>query len=347
MSATRVTAAIPAADVAAAGSATITVRNPDGRASNTLTFAITAAGGCPSGQFLAEYFSNIALTPPATRTACETAINYDYGAGGPGGLPVDNFSARWTGRFTFAAGTFTFTARADDGVRVFLDGVAIIDQWHDQPATTYTATRAVTGGEHEVVAQVSWAAGGTAPGPTLTALSPSSASAGAAAFTLTADGTNFTAGATVQWNGAVRTTTLVSATRVTASIPASDVAAAGSASVTVRNADGQTSNALTFTISPSAGGTVKVFITEPASGAIVKGTVWFTVWLEGAAAGNRTVTLSVGGRNITSTQTTTNGPISLPWPTTATDNGSRTATVSVGDSVGNTGSASITLTVAN
>src|SRR5207253_9521061 len=114
------------------------------------------------------------------------------------------------------------------------------------------------------------------------------------------------------------------------------VAAAGSASVTVRNADGQTSNALTFTISPSAGGTVKVFITEPASGAIVKGTVWFTVWLEGAAVGNRTVTLSVGGRNITSTQTTTNGPISLPWPTTATDNGSRTATVSVGDSVGNT-----------
>ena len=358
VSATRVTAAIPAADVAAAGSATITVRNPDGRASNALTFAITAAGGCPSGQFLAEYFSNIALTPPATRTACEMAINYDYGAGGPAGLPVDNFSARWTGRFTFAAGTFTFTARADDGVRVFLDGVAIIDQWHDQPATTYTATRAVTGGEHEVkveyyerggdaVAQVSWAAGGTAPGPTLTALSPSSASAGAAAFTLTADGTNFTAGATVQWNGAVRTTTLVSATRVTASIPASDVAAAGSASVTVRNADGQTSNALTFTISPSAGGTVKVFITEPASGAIVKGTVWFTVWLEGAAVGNRTVTLSVGGRNITSTQTTTNGPISLPWPTTATDNGSRTATVSVGDSVGNTGSASITLTVAN
>ena len=111
--------------------------------------------------------------------------------------------------------------------------------------------------------------------------------------------------------------------------------------------DGQASNPLTFTISPSGGGTVKVFITEPASGAIVKGTVWFTVWLEGAAAGSRTVTLSVGGRNITSTQTTSNGPISLPWPTTATDNGSRTATVSVSDSVGNTGSASITLTVAN
>ena len=39
------------------------------------------------------------------------------------------------------AGTFTFTARADDGVRVFVDGVAVIDQFHDQPATTYTANR--------------------------------------------------------------------------------------------------------------------------------------------------------------------------------------------------------------
>src|SRR5205823_14856144 len=98
-------------------------------------------------------------------------LNYDWGIGGPAGVPPDNFSARWTGRFNFAGGSVTFTARADDGVRVYLDGTLIIDGWKDQSATTYTATRTVTAGEHEVkveyyerleaaVIQVGWTGGG-------------------------------------------------------------------------------------------------------------------------------------------------------------------------------------------
>src|SRR5207253_1243442 len=250
---------IGADDIATAGSASVTVRNSDAAVSNALTFTIGgSAGPCPTGQFFAEYFSNIALTPPSTRTACESAVSHDWGAGGPAGLPVDNFSARWTGRFQFAGGNVTFTARADDGVRVFVDGAAVIDQWHDQPATTYTAARTLSAGEHEVkveyyerggdaVIQVSWAGAGPAA-PTLTALTPSSTTAGGPAFTLVADGGNFVSGATVLWNGAARTTTFVSATQVTATIPAADIAAAGTAAVTVRNPDGQVSNALTFTV---------------------------------------------------------------------------------------------------
>ncbi|PYM22709.1 MAG: hypothetical protein DMD78_13750, partial [Candidatus Rokuibacteriota bacterium] len=298
--------------------------------------------------------SNISLTPPATRTACETGITNDWGAGGPAGLPVDNFSVRWTGRFSFAGGSVTFTATADDGIRVFLDGSLIIDQWHDQPATTYTATRVITAGLHEVkveyyerggdaVAKVSWS-GGT-PAPTLTSLTPNNAAAGAAGFTMDLFGTNFATGATVLWNNATRPTTFVSTTQLKAAIPASDVAVASTASVTVRNPDGQTSSALTFTINGS--GTLKVFITAPADGATVNGTAWFTVWIEGAAAGSKTYTLSVDGKTITSTPTTSNGPVSLAWPTTAADNGARTATVTVSDSASATGRASIRLTVAN
>ena len=47
-------------------------------------------------------------------------------------------------------GSYTFTATADDGVRVYLDGTLIINQWRDQSPTTYTATRQVTAGNHEV-----------------------------------------------------------------------------------------------------------------------------------------------------------------------------------------------------
>jgi hypothetical protein len=83
--------------------------------------------------------------------------------------------------------------------------------------------------------------------PTLTALSPDSATAGGTAFTLTATGTNFASGATINWNGTALTTTFVSATKLTASVPATDIATAGTASVTVTTTSGTTS-ALSFLI---------------------------------------------------------------------------------------------------
>jgi Tol biopolymer transport system component len=88
------------------------------------------------------------------------------------------------------------------------------------------------------------------PVPAISSLSPSSATAGGAAFTLTVDGSSFVSGATVDWNGSARTTTFVSATQLTAAITASDIAAAGTANVTVVNPSpgGGTSNAVTFTI---------------------------------------------------------------------------------------------------
>jgi len=55
----------------------------------------------------------------------------------------------------------------------------------------------------------------------------------------------------------------------------------------------------------------------------------------------------VDGATITSTTTTSNGPVSMAWTTAAANNGSRTATVIVRDSANATGRASVTVTVAN
>lgn len=91
-----------------------------------------------------------------------------------------------------------------------------------------------------------------APGPVTAALSPASVAPGTAAFTLTVTGTNFQPGATVRWNGTPRTTVYLSATQLTAAIRATDVAAAGTASITVANPDGGVSSpALTFAITTS------------------------------------------------------------------------------------------------
>lgn len=71
------------------------------------------------------------------------------------------------------------------------------------------------------------------PMPVATGLSPTSAQAGGAAFTLTITGAGFVPGSTVQWNGAARPTTYVSDTRLTAAIPTTDLATVGVAEVTV------------------------------------------------------------------------------------------------------------------
>jgi hypothetical protein len=64
---------------------------------------------------------------------------------------------------------------------------------------------------------------------------PLSALPGGAGFTLTVNGTGFFSNSVVKWNGLARTTNFVSSTRLTATIPASDIATAGTAWVTVVN----------------------------------------------------------------------------------------------------------------
>jgi len=92
------------------------------------------------------------------------------------------------------------------------------------------------------------------PAPSLTALSPSGAVVGGAGFTLTVHGSGFVTGAAVRWNGGTRPTTFVSATRLTATIAAGDIAAAGAVPVTAVNPapGGQSSNTQTFTVAPTS-----------------------------------------------------------------------------------------------
>jgi hypothetical protein len=79
-----------------------------------------------------------------------------------------------------------------------------------------------------------FAVNGTNPVPVFVGLSPTSATAGTGAFTLTVGGKGFISGSVVKWNGSSRTTTYVSAMHVTAAITAADIATAGTASVAGR-----------------------------------------------------------------------------------------------------------------
>ena len=105
---------------------------------------------CPTGEYLASYWSNQMLSGLPALSRCEGSINNDFGTGSPPGVPADGFSARYEGRVNFDAGDYEFALTGDDGVRLCVDGVRVIDRWVDQAATTYRATRAMTAGVHDL-----------------------------------------------------------------------------------------------------------------------------------------------------------------------------------------------------
>lgn len=89
--------------------------------------------------------------------------------------------------------------------------------------------------------QVTVTSGGTTSAPAIFtvsagaaigSLTPSSAAAGGPAFTLTVSGVGFETQSRVAWNGAALPTTFVDSTRLTAQVPASDIAKPGTATVT-------------------------------------------------------------------------------------------------------------------
>jgi len=96
--------------------------------------------------------------------------------------------------------------------------------------------------------------------PTLTSLDPATQVAGAAGFTLTATGTNFIPSSVLYFDGAALSTTYLSETQLSATVPAAAIATAGAYPVTVTSPapGGGTSGAVTFVVAvPFAG------LTEP------------------------------------------------------------------------------------
>jgi len=66
-------------------------------------------------------------------------------------------------------------------------------------------------------------------------LVPTATAPGGSSFALTVNGTGFVSASAVNWNGTALSTTFVSSSQLTATIPASDIANAGTASITVTN----------------------------------------------------------------------------------------------------------------
>ena len=117
----------------------------------------------------ATYWSNMNLSGTPALQREEPSLDYNWGSGSPGpGVNADGFSARWTRYLDLAGGTYRFTTTSDDGLRLWVDGTLLIDEWYDHSAKTVSADKALAAGHHlvtvefsettgDAVAKLSWA----------------------------------------------------------------------------------------------------------------------------------------------------------------------------------------------
>lgn len=88
-----------------------------------------------------EYFPNLRLDGPPAFVRTDRTIDFDWGDDAPAAdLPKDNFSVRWTGSLVApATGEIRLSVRSDDGVRLFVNGSLLIDDWKDHASETKSA----------------------------------------------------------------------------------------------------------------------------------------------------------------------------------------------------------------
>lgn len=306
VSATQLTAAVPAPAVATAGTPSVTVSNPTpgGGTSNALTFTVSVANNPVPALTALQPSSTAAGSAAFTLTV--TGTNFVSGA-------AINFGG--------SALTTTYVSATQLTATVPASAVAATGT----PSVTVT-NPAPGGGASNALTFTITAANN--PAPTLTALQPTSVAAGSAAFTLTVTGTNFLATSKVNFNGAALTTTYVSATQLTASVPAANVASAGTPAITITNPTpgGGTSNSLTlnvtatpsFTMSNSGaqtvapGATVQYTITATAMNGTYANPVALTI--SGLPSG---ATATFNPTSITPNATSAQSTLTITLPQTA------------------------------
>ncbi len=223
-SSTALTAAVPSTLVATAGNAFVTVFNPTPGGGTTGTVSVgivnpvpVIASISPSSKFAGSASFTLTVTYTAAQVYTPQSV------------------VRWNGTAlpTTYAGT-QLLATVGAGL-IAAPGTASVTVFNPAPG----------GGTSNAVTFST-----ILPAPVLTSITPDSALFGGSAFTLTATGTSFTTASVIRWNGSSLTTTYVSATQLSASVAASLIATAGTASVTVQTPapGGGTSAARTFTI---------------------------------------------------------------------------------------------------
>jgi len=116
-------------------------------------FSAQISRASQSNPWKGEYFQNRTLSGTPAFKRDDPVITFEWGYGPPveGWTISENYSARWTITEDFGTGNYTFAARSDDGVRMYVDSQIVIDAWHDQESGDWIViSKTMTAGKHTV-----------------------------------------------------------------------------------------------------------------------------------------------------------------------------------------------------
>ncbi|MFC3573679.1 fibronectin type III domain-containing protein [Streptomyces yaanensis] len=122
--------------------------------------AAEAAVSCASPVHKRQFFANTTFSGTPKKTDCDSKIAENWGTGAPAsGLPSNNFGVRWSVTRDFGSGgPFAFSAAAQDGIRVYLDGTRKVDLWKNVSSTVKkTVNVTIPSGKHTLrIDYVNW-----------------------------------------------------------------------------------------------------------------------------------------------------------------------------------------------
>jgi len=114
--------------------------------SHEITVTVDNTG--PATGLLAQYYDSTDLTNLKI-TKVDATVDFDWGSGGPDPtVGADTFSIRWSGQVQPQyTQTYTFFTTTDDGVRLWVNNVLLIDKWILQGPTEWSGSIALTAGQ--------------------------------------------------------------------------------------------------------------------------------------------------------------------------------------------------------
>lgn len=127
--------------------------------STTTTAQVNVSGGINYGSnWTARFYNNTTATgDPVTSLINISQVNFTYGTNSPFNLVnSDNFSINFSTVENFAQGEYRFTAQANDGVRVIIDGTPIINEFTEAPndgLRLFTVNAAIAAGPRNITVE--------------------------------------------------------------------------------------------------------------------------------------------------------------------------------------------------
>ena len=153
---TSATLSLPNAQIANAGPYDVIVNNSFGSVTSAvvnLDVATVAPGngtGLLGAYYTTHYSTNafISATGP-TLSRVDPTVDFNFGTGSPSALvSTDYFTIRWTGQVqALGDDTYTFSTISDDGVRLWVNGQKLVDNWTPHGPTTNSGSIALSGSQ--------------------------------------------------------------------------------------------------------------------------------------------------------------------------------------------------------